>query len=150
MTDIDPITVVPTAPTILYPLDQGAYLSDQPLRCLPYTGFAAGTVYKTQVLTGVSTMTIPAGVNSIKFAGSGAVGTTQSTGGTMVAKTPLVTPSDFESRANLSDIVQTITGEQGQMSVKVVSSVDGIDETMNLPLISASINQRVYSTSFPI
>jgi hypothetical protein len=150
MTDIDPITVVPTAPTILYPLDQGAYLSDQFMRCLPYTGFAAGTVYKTQVLTGVSTMTIPAGVNSIKFTGSGAVGTTQSTGGAMVAKTPLVTPSDFESRANLSGIVQTITGEQGQMSVKVVSSVDGIDETMNLPLINASSNQRVYSTSFPI
>jgi hypothetical protein len=150
MTDIDPITVVPTAPTILYPLNQGAYISDQFFRALPYTGFAAGTIHKTQVLNGVSTLTIPAGVNSIKFTGSGGVGSTQATGGTMTAKTPLVTPSEFESRANLSNITQVITGEQGQVTVKVVSSVDGIDETMTLPLITSSSNQRVYSLSFPI
>lgn len=150
MSDTDPIQASLTKPTILYPTNSGIYISDEPMRCLPYTGTNTGSISKSQTLSGIGTITLPTGVNSVKVTGRGAVGTTTTTGGSMTAGSPIVTPSDFEARVTLSQIPPQIVGNEGSVSVKVVSSVDDINEVMQLNLINGTPTQRVYSTSFPL
>lgn len=150
MGNTDPVEASLTKPTILYPTNTGVYISAEPLRCLPYTGTNTGSVAKSQNLSGIGNITLPAGVNSVKITGRGAVGTTTTTGGSMVGGSPIVTPSDFEARVTLSQLPPQIVGSEGSISVKVVSSVDDIDETLQLNLVNSNSTQRVYSTSFPL
>jgi hypothetical protein len=150
MSDTDPVQASLTKPTILYPTNSGIYIAAEPLRCLPYTGTNTGSIAKSQNLSGIGTITLPVGVNSVRVVGRGAVGTTTTTGGSMAAGSPIVTPSDFEARVTLSQVPQQIVGNEGSISVKVVSSVDDINETMQLNLVNSTTTQRVYSTSFAL
>lgn len=150
MSNTDPIEVNLTKPSIIYPIDSGIYTNGQPLRCMPYTGANAGAVYKTQSLNSVGSLVLPAGVNTLKIVGRGAVGTTQVTGGNMTAAAPIITPSVFEARVTLSAYPATIIGSEGAISVRVVSDSDNINEVMQLNLVTSNVGQRVYSTSFPL
>lgn len=150
MDNTDPIQNTLTKPAVIYPIDSGIYTFGLPLRTLPYTGANTGAVQKTQALTGTGTITLPIGVNSVKVIGRGGVGSTQVTGGSMTAANPIVTPSDFDSRVTLSSFPNIIVGNEGTISIKVVSSSDSIDEIMQLNMVTSSSTQRVYSTSFPL
>lgn len=146
----DAVITAPNKPTIIYPVDTGIYIGDQPLRCLNFTGVGAGAVIKTQSLINVGSLVIPGGVNTVKITGRGAVGTTTVTGGSMNAGTPIITPVGFETGAVISELVPNITGDQGSVSCRVVSASHNIDQIVNLNLSSSSSTQRVYSTSIAI
>lgn len=146
----DAVITAPNKPTIIYPVDTGLYIGDQPLRCLNFTGVGANAVIKTQSLVGVGSFTVPAGVNTVKITGRGAVGTTTTSGGSMNAGAPVLTPIGFETNAVISELVSNITGDQGSIICRVVSSVHSIDQQVTLNLVSSTPTQRVYSTSIPI
>ncbi len=146
----DQIAQAPNRPTIIYPIDTGILTGNTPLRCLAYTGVITGSVTKSQTLTGNSSLVIPIGVNSIKFTGRGAVGTTVSAGGNMAAGSPMVNPPNFEVATTISEIPSNITGDQGSVSVRVVSPGYAIDRHVDLHLTTSTSTTRVYSASLPI
>lgn len=146
----DTIVSQPDRPTIIYPIETGIYTGGQALRCLSYTGVSTGALSKSQALTGNGSVTIPLGVNTVKATGRGAVGTTTATGGNMAVGNPTVTPAQFEANASISEILPTITGEQGSVSVRVVAPSYNINQQLVLNLANSSPSQRVYSASIPI
>ena len=150
MSNVDPVELSATAPLILYPVLNGVYVGDQPLRCSSYTNMATGAVIRTQAVSGTNTIVVPSGVNSVKIAGRGSLGNTTVTGGSMNLTNISVNPVAFETNATITETTANITGDEGVINVRVVSTVYGFDKIISLNLASSSSSQRVYTNSFII